>query len=77
MLPGIANKFLVDRTATGADPTAAARTLLRRLLADGPAVQDPDGTLDLDNPDQRNTAVRAGIRAASTFLPHERAEQRW
>ncbi|MFF8973598.1 NB-ARC domain-containing protein [Streptomyces sp. NPDC014995] len=77
LLLGIANKFLADQTATGADPTAAARTLLRRLRADGPAVQDPDGTLDLNNPDQRNTAVRASIRAASTLLPHEQAEQRF
>lgn len=77
LLLGIANKFLADQTATGADPTAAARTLLRRLRADGPAVQDPDGTLDLNNPDQRNTAVRASIRAASTLLRHEQAEQRF
>ncbi|MFC8664601.1 NB-ARC domain-containing protein [Streptomyces sp. NPDC057199] len=77
LLLGIANKFLADQTATGADPTDAARTLLRRLRADGPAVQDPDGTLDLNDPDQRNTAVRASIRAASTLLPHEQAEQRF
>lgn len=77
LLLGIANKFLRDQTATGADPTDAARTLLRRLRADGPAVQDPDGTLDLNNPEQRNTAVRASIRAASTLLPHEHAERRF
>ncbi|MEU0210084.1 NB-ARC domain-containing protein [Streptomyces canus] len=77
LLLGIANKFLLDQTATGAEPTDAARTLLRRLRADGPAVQDPDGTLDLDNPDQRNTAVRASIRAATTLLPQEHAERRF
>ncbi|MFF4034186.1 NB-ARC domain-containing protein [Streptomyces sviceus] len=77
LLLGIANKFLLDQTATGADPTDAARTLLRRLRADGPAAQDPDGTLDLNDPDQRNTAVRASIRAASTLLPQAGAEQRF
>ncbi|MEU3793067.1 NB-ARC domain-containing protein [Streptomyces fructofermentans] len=77
LLLGIANKFIADQTATGADPTAAAETLLRRLRAEGPAVQDPGGSLDLNNPDRRNTAVRASIRAASTLLSYEEAERRF
>ena len=77
LLLGIANKFIVDQTETGADPTAAAEALLERLLADGPTAQDPDGTLDLDDPERRNTAVRASIKAATTLLQASEAEDRF
>ncbi|WP_328673511.1 NB-ARC domain-containing protein [Streptomyces sp. NBC_00328] len=77
LLLGIANKFIGDQVATGADPTETAATLLHRLSAGGPAVQDPDGTLDLNDPDRRNTAVRASIQAATTLLRSDDAEQRF
>ncbi|MFD3504963.1 NB-ARC domain-containing protein [Streptomyces sp. NPDC058678] len=77
LLLGIANRFIAEQAATGADPTTAALTLLERLRADGPAVQDPHGTLDLDRPEGRNRAVRASIQAATTLLQSDHAEQRF
>ncbi|WP_329266537.1 NB-ARC domain-containing protein [Streptomyces sp. NBC_01451] len=77
LLLGIANKFIAEQTATGADPTTAARTLLERLRAGGPAVQDPEATLDLNDPDRRNTAVSASIKAATTLLQPGDAEDRF
>ncbi|MGI5405161.1 NB-ARC domain-containing protein [Streptomyces chartreusis] len=77
LLLGIANKFIADQVATGADPTRAAEALLQRLRAGGPAVQDPDGALDLNDPRQRNTAVRASIQAATTLLQPDNAEARF
>ncbi|MEU8992864.1 NB-ARC domain-containing protein, partial [Streptomyces sp. NPDC048558] len=77
LLLGIANRFIAEQAATGAAPTTAARTLLERLRADGPASQDPPGTLDLDHPERRNTAVRASIQAGTTLLQPEHAEQRF
>ncbi|MGW0747440.1 NB-ARC domain-containing protein, partial [Streptomyces sp. NPDC002817] len=78
LLLSIANTFIADQASTGADATAAAGTLLERLSTAGPAFQDTDHTaLDLGDPVQRNTAVRASIRAATTLLQREHAEQRF
>ncbi|MER5908669.1 NB-ARC domain-containing protein [Streptomyces mirabilis] len=77
LLLGIANKFITEQAATGADPTTATRTLLERLRVGGPAVQDPDRTLDLNDPTLRNTAVRSSIKAASTLLQPNDAEERF
>ncbi|GGY50905.1 WD40 repeat domain-containing protein [Streptomyces djakartensis] len=77
LLLGIANKFIAEQVATGADPTTAARALLERLRAGGPAAQDPDATLDLSDPDRRNTAVRASIKASTTLLQPDDAEARF
>ncbi|MEW2527594.1 NB-ARC domain-containing protein, partial [Streptomyces sp. NPDC047071] len=84
LLLGIANRFIAEQTATGTDPTAAAHALLRRLREHGPTAQDPHGiaqdphdTLDLDQPERRNTAVRASVRAAVTLLQAAHAEQRF
>ncbi|WTZ46425.1 NB-ARC domain-containing protein [Streptomyces sp. NBC_01390] len=78
LLLSIANKLLFDQTGTGADATVAARDLLQRLSTAGPAFQDTDDdTLDLSDPAQRNTAIRASIRAATTLLQREHAERRF
>ncbi|MBB6080979.1 NB-ARC domain-containing protein [Streptomyces paradoxus] len=84
LLLGLANRFIAEQAATGADPTAAALALLRRLREHGPTAQDPHGiaqdphdTLDLDQQERRNTAVRASVRAAVTLLQPAHAEQRF
>ncbi|WP_020113743.1 NB-ARC domain-containing protein [Streptomyces bottropensis] len=77
LLLGIANRFIAEQAATGADPTAAAHALLRRLREHGPTAQDPRDTLDLNEPERRNTAVRASVRAAVTLLQPAHAEQRF
>ncbi|WAZ26918.1 NB-ARC domain-containing protein [Streptomyces cinnabarinus] len=77
LLLGLANKFIAEQTATGADCTAVARTLLQKFRAEGPAAQDPDISLDLNDPDSRNTAVRASIQTATTLLQPEHAAQRF
>ncbi|MFG3548895.1 NB-ARC domain-containing protein [Streptomyces sp. NPDC047725] len=69
LLLRLVNQVVAAQVATGADATLAARAVLERLRAAGPAGEDPEGSLDLDDPDRRNTAVRASIRAATTLLP--------
>ncbi|WP_251142900.1 NB-ARC domain-containing protein [Streptomyces sp. McG8] len=69
LLLRLVNQVVAAQVATGAAPTAAADAVLERLRAAGPAGEDPEGALDLDDPDRRNTAVRASIQAATTLLP--------
>ena len=69
LLLRLVNQVVAAQVATGAAPTAAADAVLERLRAAGPAGEDPEGALDLDDPDRRNTAVLASIQAATTLLP--------
>ncbi|MGW8365920.1 WD40 domain-containing protein [Streptomyces wedmorensis] len=69
LLLRIANRVLHDQIGTGADATDAARRLLRNLEMHGPAAHDPHDVLDVEEVDQRSTAVRASLRAATTLLP--------
>ncbi|MFF0740162.1 NB-ARC domain-containing protein [Streptomyces sp. NPDC004111] len=69
LLLRMVNQVVVAQAATGADVREAARHVLDRLRAMGPAGQDPAAPLDLDDPHRRNSAVRASIQAATTLLP--------
>ncbi|MEO3751846.1 NB-ARC domain-containing protein [Streptomyces sp. B6B3] len=69
LLLRLVNQLVAVQAATGASPVTAAQTILARLRALGPAGADPDVPLDLDDPDRRNTAVRASIQAATELLP--------
>ncbi|MEU6421949.1 NB-ARC domain-containing protein, partial [Streptomyces spiralis] len=69
LLLRVVNRIVSDQMATGAAPTAVARTLLDRLRAHGPSAHDPQESVDLNDPESRNTAVRASILAATTLLP--------
>ncbi|MFG2867279.1 NB-ARC domain-containing protein [Streptomyces sp. NPDC048338] len=71
LLLRLINQVIAAQVSTGADTTAAGEAVLERLRDAGPAGEDPQGFLDLDDPDRRNTAVRASIRAATTLLPSE------
>ena len=69
LLLRMVNQLIAVQAATGAAPSAAAQAILDRLHALGPAGADPDQPLELDDPDRRNTAVRASIQAATDLLP--------
>ncbi|MFE2302455.1 NB-ARC domain-containing protein [Streptomyces sp. NPDC059445] len=61
LLLRLANRNLARQAATGADVGAAARRLLQRLEAQGPA--------DLDRGGDRSASVRASIEASTALLP--------
>ena len=73
LLLRLANKILTSQAALGADVTEAAGQLFRRL-SDGGVLQADQLTgtaarhLDLSDPDQRATAVRATIEASTSLL---------
>ncbi|MCT2592998.1 hypothetical protein LHJ74_24310 [Streptomyces sp. N2-109] len=69
LLLRMVNQVIATQAATGADTAEAAWTVVDRLRALGPAGQDPDAPLDLDDQQRRNTAVRASIQAATSLLP--------
>ncbi|MFB7020455.1 NB-ARC domain-containing protein [Streptomyces microflavus] len=70
LLLRLTNRLIAERCASGADPTVAAEGALQRLRDGGPAaVDDPAAAWDLDDPHQRNRAIRPSIEAATTLLP--------
>ncbi|MFF3942971.1 NB-ARC domain-containing protein [Streptomyces phaeofaciens] len=70
LLLRLTNRVIAEQHATGADARAAAERILHRLRVHGPAtVDDPAASWDLDDPSQRNRAVKASIEAATTLLP--------
>ncbi|MFB7390340.1 NB-ARC domain-containing protein [Streptomyces microflavus] len=70
LLLRLTNRLIAERCASGADPTATAEGALQRLRDGGPAaVDDPAAAWDLDDPHQRNQAIRPSIEAATTLLP--------
>ncbi|MCX4657280.1 NB-ARC domain-containing protein [Streptomyces microflavus] len=70
LLLRLTNRLIAERCASGADPTATAEGALQRLRDSGPAaVDDPAAAWDLDDPHQRNQAIRPSIEAATTLLP--------
>ncbi|MFJ4572107.1 NB-ARC domain-containing protein [Streptomyces sp. NPDC088846] len=70
LLLRLTNRVIAEQNATGADAHGAAERILHRLRVHGPAtVDDPAATWDLDDPSQRNRAVKASIEAATTLLP--------
>uniref|UniRef100_UPI001F358BB2 NB-ARC domain-containing protein n=1 Tax=Streptomyces luridiscabiei TaxID=164114 RepID=UPI001F358BB2 len=70
LLLRLTNRLIAERCASGADPTATAEGALQRLRNSGPAaVDDPAAAWDLDDPHQRNQAIRPSIEAATTLLP--------
>ncbi|MFI9248144.1 NB-ARC domain-containing protein [Streptomyces sp. NPDC053086] len=76
LLLRMTNRLIAEQVATGADPATAASQALHDLRAAGPtAVDDPTEELDLDNPGQRNRAVRATVAAAIDLLPADAPER--
>ncbi|MEU1465844.1 NB-ARC domain-containing protein [Streptomyces sp. NPDC005727] len=70
LLLRLTNRLIAEQGAGGADPAATAERILHRLRDDGPAaVDDPTAAWNLDDPRQRNQAVKASIEAATTLLP--------
>ncbi|MFD7919825.1 NB-ARC domain-containing protein [Streptomyces sp. NPDC059740] len=70
LLLRLVNRLAARRIATGADPTAVAAEIMEQLRRSGPAaVDDPTLSVELDDPRQRNKAVRATIEAAALLLP--------
>ncbi|MFF8963173.1 NB-ARC domain-containing protein [Streptomyces globisporus] len=70
LLLRLTNRLIAEQCAGGADATATAERILHRLGDTGPAaVDDPNATWNLDDPRQRNQAVKASIEAATTLLP--------
>ncbi|MFF8383355.1 NB-ARC domain-containing protein [Streptomyces kanasensis] len=70
LLLRLTNRLIARQVATGADAAAAARGMLERLWAEGPAIGEaPPQALDLDDPVRRSRAVRATIEAGTTLLP--------
>ncbi|MGW4994949.1 NB-ARC domain-containing protein, partial [Streptomyces mirabilis] len=76
LLLRLTNRLIAGHVATGADPATAAGDILGRLRQDGPtAVDDAWVPLDLDDPVQRNKAVRASVEAAAQLLPPDGRER--
>ncbi|WP_241841060.1 NB-ARC domain-containing protein, partial [Streptomyces sp. CB01883] len=70
LLLRLANRLIAEQCSGGADPAATAEQILHRLRSNGPAaVDDPAATWSLDEPRQRNQAVKASVEAATTLLP--------
>ncbi|WUH90320.1 WD40 repeat domain-containing protein [Streptomyces sp. NBC_00433] len=69
LLLRLAHRTIAGQLDAGADPAVAAAGVLERLRSRGPAAIDPDTTVDLDDSEQRSTAVRAAIEAAAQLLP--------
>ncbi|MGW0771796.1 NB-ARC domain-containing protein [Streptomyces sp. NPDC002676] len=70
LLLRLTNRLIAEQGAGGADPAATAERILHRLRGNGPAaVDDPTAAWNLDDPRQRNQAVKASIEAATTLLP--------
>ncbi|MFD9095690.1 NB-ARC domain-containing protein, partial [Streptomyces collinus] len=70
LLLRLTNRLIAGQCAGGAEPGAAAERILHRLRDSGPAaVDDPTATWNLDDPRQRNQAVKASIDASTTLLP--------
>ncbi|MEZ0095554.1 NB-ARC domain-containing protein [Streptacidiphilus sp. EB129] len=73
LLVRLTNRLIAEDITTGANPTDAARNALQRLHLSGPSALDPVEQLNLDDPKQRNRAVRATIEAGTQLLPHDGA----
>ncbi|MGW2015310.1 NB-ARC domain-containing protein [Streptomyces sp. NPDC001927] len=70
LLLRLINRLIAEQCASGADPVATAERTLHRLRDRGPeAVDAPAVAWNLDDPRQRNQAVKASIEAATTLLP--------
>ncbi len=69
LLLRLTNQLIARQIATGADPSVTVARVLERLRLSGPTALDPDAPVDLNDPKQRNTAVRAGIETATELLP--------
>jgi WD40 repeat protein len=69
VLLGLVNASLIEHLAEGAGPEQAARWLIGRLQAGGPAA------LDVDDPDSRGRAVTATIAASLDFLRPDEQER--
>ncbi|WP_159053416.1 NB-ARC domain-containing protein [Streptomyces regalis] len=72
LLLRLTNRLMAGQIATGAEPAAVAREVLRMLRVSGPAAVDapPSGEpLDLNSPARRALAVQATVEAATTLLP--------
>ncbi|WP_329537235.1 NB-ARC domain-containing protein (plasmid) [Streptomyces sp. NBC_01450] len=69
LLLRLANRLIVRRIATGDDPAYAGAAVLEKLRHEGPAGLDPAGTVDLNDPRARQTAVRAAVEAGAHLLP--------
>ena len=70
LLLRLINRMLSGQADLGADLTAKGQELLGRLRAGGPgSVDNSDrGAPDLDDPEQRNRAVRSTIEASTALL---------
>ncbi|MGW7367930.1 NB-ARC domain-containing protein, partial [Streptomyces sp. NPDC054841] len=76
LLLRLTNRLIAEQTSTGADPADAARTALRQLRTLGPAmVDDQAASWGLDDPRERNRAVKATIEAATQLLPPGAADR--
>ncbi|MET9388504.1 NB-ARC domain-containing protein [Streptomyces sp. NPDC002928] len=76
LLLRLTNRLIVEQTATGADPSDAARNALQQLRTRGPAmVDDQAASWGLDDPRERNQAVKATIEAATQLLPPGAADR--
>jgi hypothetical protein len=75
LLLRLAHEVIAEQVATGAEPTVAASGVLEQLRRRGPAAIDPDTVVDLGDPRQRRTAVRAAIEAAAELLPADGYER--
>ncbi|MFF0008748.1 NB-ARC domain-containing protein [Streptomyces tibetensis] len=69
LLLRMVNQYIATLAATGLDSSEAALQIHARLRTLGPAGADHEETLDLNDPERRNRAVRASIQAAITLLP--------
>ncbi|MFI6730332.1 NB-ARC domain-containing protein [Streptomyces atratus] len=75
LLLRLANRLIAADIATGADPSAATRSVLDRLRTYGPVGVDPSTPLDLDDPSQRRKAVQATVEAATRLLSADDARR--
>jgi len=91
LLLGIANRSLVQASRAGADPVAAAKTLIRRLNADGPAGLDRSvessreravslsvaASLDWLKPEWRPRYLELGVFAGDSAIPRDALVDLW
>ncbi|MGX1471200.1 UNVERIFIED_CONTAM: WD40 repeat protein [Streptomyces canus] len=69
LLLRLANQLLVNHVEAATDASIAAEDLLQQLRQDGPcAVDGPPDTWDLNDPDLRNQAVEASVKASAALL---------
>ncbi|WP_052398034.1 WD40 repeat domain-containing protein [Streptomyces sp. NRRL F-5123] len=69
LLLRLVHQTLAGLLAAGADPASAAAGLLERMRRHAPATADSRAEVDLRDPLQRSTAVRAAVETAAQLLP--------